>query len=47
MGVKVWRKIMFENYGLWFDFVDVKVNYLVRSMFTMYIFVAISVGYII
>ena len=44
---------MFGNYGLWFggryqfDFVDVKVNYLVRSMFTMYIFVAISVGYII
>ena len=30
-----------------FDFVNVKVNYLVRSMFTMYIFVAISVGYII
>lgn len=28
-------------------FVDVKVNYLVRSMFTMYIFVAISVRYII
>ena len=38
---------MFGNYGLWFDFVDVKVNYLGRSMFTMYIFVAISVGYII
>ena len=44
---------MFENYGLWFggrysfDFVNVKVNYLVRIMFTMYIFVAISVGYII
>ena len=44
---------MFENYGLWFegryyfDFVNVKVNYLVRSMFTMYIFVAINVGYII
>ena len=37
---------MFGNYELWFDFVDVKVN-LVRSMFTMYIFVAISVGYII
>ena len=47
MRVKVWRKIIFENYRLWFDFVDVKVNYLVRSMFTMYIFVAISVGYII
>ena len=30
-----------------FDFVDVKLNYLVRSMFTMYIFIAISVGYII
>ena len=35
---------MFENYGLrfegryQFDFVNVKVNYLVRSMFTMYIF---------
>ena len=44
---------MFGNYGLrferryQFDFVNVKVNYLVRSMFTMYIFVAISVGYII
>ena len=44
---------MFGNYGLWFgeryqfDFVVVKVNYLVRSMFTMYIFVAISVSYII
>ena len=47
MGVEVRRKIMFRNYGLWFDFVDVKVNYLVRCMFTMYIFVAISVGYII
>ena len=40
---------MFGNYGLWFggryqfDFVDVKVNYLVRSMFTIYIFVAINV----
>ena len=30
-----------------FDFVNIKVNYLVRNMFTMYIFVAISVGYII
>ena len=29
---------MFGNYGLWFDFIDVKVNYLVRSMFTMYFF---------
>ena len=44
---------MFENYGLrfegryQFDFVNVKINYLVRSMFTMYIFIAISVGYII
>ena len=38
---------MFGNYGLWFDFVNVKVNYLVRNMFTMYIFVAISVDYII
>ena len=53
MGVKVRRKIMFGNYGLrfeekyQFDFVNVKVNYLVRSMFTMHIFVAISVGYII
>ena len=51
MRVKVRRKIMFGNYGLWFgeryyfDFVNVKVNYLVRSMFTM--FFAISVGYII
>ena len=26
---------------------DLKVNYLVRSLFTMHIFVAISVGYII
>ena len=38
-------------YGLKEDisliFVNVKVNYLVRSMFIMYIFVAISVGYII
>ena len=47
MRVKVRRKIMFGNYGLWFDFVDVKINYLVRSVFTMYIFAAISVGYII
>ena len=47
MGVKVKRKIIFGNYELWFDFVDVKVNYLIRSMFTMYIFFAISVGYII
>ena len=47
MGVKVRRKIMFGNYGLRFDFVDVKVNYLVRSMFTMYIFVALIIGYII
>ena len=39
------RKIMFGNYGLWFDFIDVKVNYLVRSMFAMYIFVAIIVVY--
>ena len=44
---------MFGNYGLrfggryQFDFVNVQVNYLVRSMFTMYIVVAISVGYII
>ena len=44
---------MFGNYGLWFgeryqfDFVNVKVNYLVRSMFTICIFVAISVSYII
>ena len=48
---------MFENYELWFgaiyqfDFVNVKVNQLVRSMFTMFsvrfIFVPISVGYII
>ena len=44
---------MFGNYGLrfegryQFDFVNVKVNYLVRSIFTMYIFVAIIVGYII
>ena len=35
---------MFGNYDLWFegryqfDFVNVKVNYLVRSMFTMYFF---------
>ena len=42
---------MFGNYSLWFegiyqsDFVNVKVNYLVRSMFAMYIFVAIIVGY--
>ena len=49
MGVKVRRKIMFGNYGLrfegrcQFDFVNVKVNYLVRSMFTMYIFIFISV----
>ena len=28
-----------------FDFVNVKVNYLVRSMFAMYIFVAIIVVY--
>ena len=47
------RKIMFGNYGLrfggryQFDFANIKVNYLVRSMFTMYIFVAISIGYII
>ena len=46
-GVKVTKKIMFGNYGLWFgeryqfDFVNVKVNYLVRSMFVMYIFVTI------
>ena len=46
MRVKVRRKIMFEG-RYQFDFVNVKVNYLVRSMFTMYIFVVISVGYII
>ena len=38
---------MFGNYGLWFDLVNIKVNYLVRSMQSVYIFVAISVGYII
>ena len=44
---------MFGNYGLrfegryQFDFVNVKVNYLVRSMFIMYFFVAIIVDYII
>ena len=44
---------MFENYGLrfeekyQFDFVNVKVNYLVRSVFAIYIFVAIIIGYII
>ena len=53
MEVKIMRKIMFGKYGLrfgeryQFDFINVKVNYLVRSMFTVYIFVAISVGYII
>ena len=42
---------MFKNYGLrfggryQFDFVNVKVNYLVRSIFVMYIFVAIIVVY--
>ena len=38
------------GYGLKEDIsliVNIKVNYLVRSMFTMYIFVAISVDYII
>ena len=38
MGEKLCLGTM--GYGL-------KINYLVRSMFTMYIFVAISVGYII
>ena len=51
MGVKVRKKIMFGNYVLrfggryQFDFVNVKVNYLVRSMFAMYIFVVIIVAY--
>ena len=42
---------MFGNYELrfggryQFDFVNVKVNYLVRSMFAIYIFVAILVVY--
>ena len=41
MRVKVRKKIMFENCGLQFegiyqfDFINVKINYLVRSMFTM------------
>ena len=40
MGVKVSRKIMFGNYGedIKYEFVNVKVNYLVRSMFAMYFF---------
>ena len=42
---------MFGNYGLrfeeryQFDFINVKVNYLVRSIFTMYFFIAIIVVY--
>ena len=35
------------GYDLKEDISKVKINYLVRSMFTIYIFVVISVGYII
>ena len=44
---------MFGNYDLRFEgryqfnFINVKINYLDKSMFTMYIYVAIIVGYII
>ena len=47
MGVKVSRKIIFGNYGedISMSLSMLRSSYLVRSMFAMYIFVAIIVVY--